>query len=212
MKPAKSPKVTTAQLAEQVQATKEELATLRSELQRGLRFCHVAATHNQGAIRDTQATLNGLGHVLAEKQALIPADVQQARDAYANAAPPAAVRVRIGLDTDKYSDAALPAEIDCAARLPLCHAACCRLHFVLGTQDLDEGVVKWDYGVPYVVRQDANGWCTHLSADRECGVHEQRPLACRRYDCRDNPDIWIDFERRIPNPKIERLPDVRPAD
>jgi hypothetical protein len=32
-------------------------------------------------------------------------------------------------------------------------------------------------------------------------VYAQRPGACRAYDCRHDPRVWIDFEARIPAPR-----------
>lgn len=79
---------------------------------------------------------------------------------------------------DKYD---IPADklpkIDCEARLPLCGAACCSMRFALSTQDLDEGVVRWEYGQPYLIRHDnAVGRCVHQDPDDfHCGVYEKRP-------------------------------------
>lgn len=210
---ASTPARTEALAAELDAATSElrdlraEFAKLRAEIERGLRFTHVMMTRNQAAVRDAAATLNGLGHVLAASGQIDTERVQQARDDYARAEPRPTFRARVGPDIDKYSEKAGTVTIDCAARLPLCKAACCRLGFVLGTQDLDEAIVQWTYGDPYVIRRKPSGWCTHLGSDCACTVHAQRPLACRTYDCSNNPDIWIDFDRRVPNPAVGELPE-----
>lgn len=107
--------------------------------------------------------------------------------------------------TDKYTVSG-PA-IDCASRTHLCKAACCRLDFALSRQDLAEGVVRWDVHRPYRIRRKADGSCQHSDpATKACGVHAQRPLVCRRYDCRQDARIWEDFEKRIPNGKLAALP------
>jgi hypothetical protein len=54
------------------------------------------------------------------------------------------------------------AEIDCENRLPLCKASCCRLPFALSKEDVQEGIVKWDLGQPYINARDDQGYCTHL--------------------------------------------------
>ena len=193
-------------LTAQLQRTQQKLAALTTQVERGLRFCHVVATNNQGALHETKAALNALGHVLTRQGKIAPNEVFEASKAYASTTAPSSHRVHLGLDVDKYSEQAAPVEIDCEARWSLCRAACCRLGYALGTQDLDEGVIKWNYGTPYAIKREADGWCTHLQSGCKCGVREQRPLSCRRYDCSSNPDIWIDFSQRIINPKVADLP------
>ena len=81
--------------------------------------------------------------------------------------------------------------------LPICQARCCKLSFPLSTQDLDEGVIRWDYGEPYLIRQRASdGYCVHNGAG-SCTVHAQRPMICRTYTCKDDKRIWADFDARI---------------
>lgn len=204
----KPARLTTRQLQDELTETRKEVARLRAELERGLRFAHVLAANNQVVARDNAATLNGLGDTLARAGQVDPNAVIQARDRYNAASPAPRYRVRAGLQIDKYSPEAAPVVIDCEARRPLCRSACCRLGYVLSVQDLEEGDVRWDYGDPYVIKRTPSGWCCHLQESRECGVFARRPLSCRRYDCRGNADIWIDFERRIPNPQVKDLPPI----
>ena len=79
---------------------------------------------------------------------------------------------------------------------------CCKLTVALSSADLDEGVIRWDYGQPYMIRQRASdGFCVHNDpATHGCTVHAQRPLVCRKYDCRDDARVWIDYDKRIPAP------------
>jgi len=104
---------------------------------------------------------------------------------------------------DKYDMADHTVEIDCAARVHLCHAACCRLRFALSEQDVHEAVVRWDIERPYLNAQTAEGSCVHhRSSDGGCGVYEHRPAVCRGYDCRTDKRIWLDFDARVPNPDL----------
>ncbi len=103
---------------------------------------------------------------------------------------------------DKYN-APNVTVIDCQSRLHLCRAACCKMQFPLSRQDIEERLIQWDLGRPYVIAKDADGYCRHI--DRGglcCTVHGARPLPCRVYDCREDPRVWIDFEGRRINPKI----------
>lgn len=94
-------------------------------------------------------------------------------------------------------------EINCADRLHLCKASCCRLHFYLSEQDLREHVVRWEISQPYMIRRREDGYCTHNDeTTKGCTIHGQRPLVCRSYDCRQDKRIWEDFDAMIPNPTL----------
>jgi Fe-S-cluster containining protein len=104
---------------------------------------------------------------------------------------------------DKYAFE-YSAEIDCASRVHLCHAACCLLPFALSHQDVREGIVHWDFGQPYLIQQD-DGYCRHMErAACACTIYAHRPAPCRGFDCRRDQRIWLDFDQMIPNPDIQR--------
>lgn len=105
---------------------------------------------------------------------------------------------------DKYAlpDESLP-RIDCENRIPLCRGACCAMRFALSRQDVEEGVMRWDLGQPYVNRVGADGRCVHQDrATFGCTIYRHRPGVCRVYDCRKDARIWQDFEKRIINPHL----------
>ena|ERR1700733_4455687 len=106
--------------------------------------------------------------------------------------------VRLAQFRDKY---AVPsADIDCAARIPLCGARCCTFEVTLSAQDVAERSVPWDIHAPYVVPKQASGRCACMDDAGACTVYAARPGACRAYDCRNDPRVWIDFDARIPAP------------
>ncbi|MEZ4399905.1 MAG: YkgJ family cysteine cluster protein [Kofleriaceae bacterium] len=120
----------------------------------------------------------------------------------AAAAASSNARVLLGEPLDKYD---LPAPADggppCLELMPLCQARCCALAFPLTSQDLDEGVLRWDHGQPYVIRQGADRRCVHQDRDSyQCGCYAQRPATCRLFDCRADPRIWLDYAARVPAP------------
>ncbi len=85
----------------------------------------------------------------------------------------------------------------CLELLPICEARCCSFTFALSSQDLDEGVIRWDHGQPYLIRHEADGLCTHNDrAGHGCTVYQHRPAICRKFDCRNDPRVWISYERR----------------
>lgn len=96
------------------------------------------------------------------------------------------------------------AEIECKNHIHLCKAACCKLPFAFSKEDLQEGIVKWDFGQPYINARDKNGYCTHLKKSTyQCTVYEHRPIPCRGYDCRKDKRIWLDFESKVVDPRID---------
>ncbi|MEJ2853701.1 MULTISPECIES: YkgJ family cysteine cluster protein [unclassified Saccharothrix] len=114
--------------------------------------------------------------------------------------------VQLSEEADKYALETERVEIDCASRLPLCRAACCRLRFALSRQDVEEGAVQWEIARPYLNRQRADGYCVHTDERTlGCQVYDRRPGVCRRYDCRRDTRIWVDFDSRIPNPELAAL-------
>jgi Fe-S-cluster containining protein len=86
-------------------------------------------------------------------------------------------------------------EVDCAARLHVCNAVCCKLDFALSTAEVEAGVVKWDLGRPYLIRQESDGHCTHLNRNSGlCKLYSDRPGVCRKYNCAGDKRIWKNFE------------------
>lgn len=105
-------------------------------------------------------------------------------------------RVHLQVVTDKYSMEG--SDVDCDSLLSICRARCCSLHFPLSRQDLDEGHVRWQIDNPYMIRQESDGYCTHIDRpSKHCTVYQVRPAACRGFDCREDPRIWTDFEKKI---------------
>ncbi len=103
---------------------------------------------------------------------------------------------------DKYAFEA-DFEIDCAGRIELCRAACCKLAFFLSVQDLEEGVVRAHPEAPDRIAQDSAGVCVHLEKEQlRRTIYAARPLPCRAFDCREDRRIWIDFKRREINPAV----------
>ena len=98
--------------------------------------------------------------------------------------------IALGVDADE------PAEpVNCAERMHVCHAVCCRLSFALTGPEVDAGKVRWDLGFPYHIRHDDHGTCVHNDPDGGgCTVYADRPGVCRRYSCAHDSRIWTDFE------------------
>ncbi len=97
------------------------------------------------------------------------------------------------------------ADVDCQNKLPVCKAICCKFPFALSRQDVEEGIIRWEFGRPYLIAHDTDGYCVHL--DREtyrCKVREHRPVPCRGFDCKNNEKwkVWEDYDGNLINSKL----------
>lgn len=186
----------------------DDPAPTASDLLHGLVYTHQRANLNTIEAHRASARVEALVELLVDRGVLDRAEVEEHR---------AAAEERLRLDfvekgmavaiqehpTSKYEvDNAV--EIDCASRVHLCKAACCRLSFALSKEDVEESVVRWDLGRPYMIAQTADRRLVHLDrGTHACGVYAQRPVPCRTYDCRRDRRVWLDFERCIANPRLE---------
>ncbi len=170
------------------------------DIENGLRFLHIVDMETKARVADLSATVNAMLETLVGAGQL-PLETYEKRKrltmARENERAAGEVGVAVANIPDKYALADLP-QIDCAARLPLCKGRCCSFTFPLSVQDLDERVVRWNYGAPYKIAQREDGYCVHNEANGGCGVYVNRPGVCRTYDCRRDRRIWIDFDQRIP--------------
>jgi Fe-S-cluster containining protein len=179
----------------------EPPAPVEQGVSRGLRYLHVWTSLTREDAWKAMLGLSTLIDLLVAKGVITPEELEQQSSVTSPhvqegfAADPLAPL--LGDGPDKYGVAS-PA-IDCAARFHLCRARCCTLRFALTPQDLDEGIVRWEYARPYLIAQRPDGYCVHCHPDTgACGVYAHRPAPCRAYDCRGDKRIWQDFEAGIP--------------
>ena len=182
---------------------------LRDEVVEGLLYTHSRLSINTGKTLESAAFLYALIELLNEKGLLTIEELDERKQIVGQRLAEQFRQNGTGVllqdpEYDKYAFEG-EAKIDCASRIHLCRAACCRLPFALSKQDVREGIVHWDLGQPYVIAHDEDGYCHHLERGTcRCTVREQRPVPCRAYDCRSEKRIWLDFEDRIVNPDIDR--------
>jgi Fe-S-cluster containining protein len=167
----------------------------------GLRYLHLMEAQTKARVSELSANLNALIEVLIG-EGHVPLEAYEKRKRLAivreNERATSEAQIEVADMPDKYSLTDLP-NIDCASLLHLCKARCCSLTFALSVQDLDERVVRWNYGRPYQIAQREDGYCVHNEAGR-CSIYKNRPGICRSYDCRNDKRIWEDFDKRIPAP------------
>ena len=176
-------------------------------------FTHSALSRHAERINRVEAFVYGLADALLDNGQITE---ETLRDRTAAVAGELAERgetldggVRLRVDPEPPPPTAA---VDCAARLPICQAVCCRLSFPLSAPEVESGRVKWDLGMPYFARKDDTGTCVHLGEDKHCGVYENRPGVCHSYSCAHDERIWTDFDGMVLNQEWidQNLRPVRP--
>jgi Fe-S-cluster containining protein len=192
----------------------------RAELELALRAAHLAIAELREDLHALAAQVVALTEVVGEGGqateaglvAKVEARTGELRHELAVADERSTDRLMLGAATDKYAVSAEGGP-PCLELLPICGARCCSFEIPLSTQDLDEGLLRWDYARPYALAKrdggegDAggDGLCVHNRAGA-CGVYAQRPAICRSYDCRGDARVWIDYERRQLAPRPVQPP------
>jgi Fe-S-cluster containining protein len=86
--------------------------------------------------------------------------------------------------------------VNCEERLHVCKAVCCKFKFALEPAEIEGGIVKWDLGIPYQIRQRKDGYCTHMNNEKSCcSIYYDRPNVCRKFNCAYDERIWKDYEK-----------------
>jgi Fe-S-cluster containining protein len=190
---------------------KEAWREFRDETAQGLAYTHARANANTGKLLEIASFSYSVIELLAEKGIISVEEIDERKKVVADRLAEKFREAGMGVvrsepEADKYAFEG-EAVIDCENRVHLCRAACCRLEFALSRQDVEEGVVQWEFARPYMIKRAPDGYCTHLKRDDgcKCGVYEQRPVPCRAYDCREDKRIWADFEQKIPSPELAKL-------
>jgi Putative zinc- or iron-chelating domain len=174
----------------------------------GLIYAHDRANANTSELETAAATLAALVELLVARGVLSREDLDEARGRAVEE-----VRRRFkerGMavfrqdhQTSKYDFEGGPV-IDCASRVHLCKASCCKLRIGLSEEDIREGLLRWDTAAPYELAKKPDHSCVHLeSGSCRCSVYSYRPMPCRTYDCRKDSRIWTDFDAMVPNPAVE---------
>jgi Fe-S-cluster containining protein len=172
----------------------DQLDELERQMERASLFTHTALTDQATRANESDALLNGLVDVLIKGGVVNAEQLRSAVEAVRHeaAATGQAANAGVTIRVDGESRPGVP--VDCEARLPICHAACCRLRFALSAEEIEAGVMRWDLGRPYINRQSADGYCAHCDGTTHaCHIYDDRPTVCRHYSCADDPRIWTDF-------------------
>jgi hypothetical protein len=169
-----------------------------AELARGLRDTAGELASTAHEVARLRAVVDALLEVLAAREVLTPGHLrwfERQREHAPTGGPP--VRLRPPIDKHRVAGP----DIDCQRYLPLCQARCCSFAVALTAADVESGALRWELERPYLLRHDADGYCAHLDrATGGCAIYDQRPAACREFDCREDRRVWDDFAAAAPAP------------
>ena len=176
----------------------DPLHRLERQVERASFYTHTAIGQNAIRLGDVEGFVFGLIDVLVAKRLVTLEEVETALEkvktemAEKDDYPSANVAMRV--DPESAEEApAVP--VNCAERMHICKAICCKLHFALSQEEIESGKVKWDLGQPYYIRQETNGFCTHNNRPTAgCSIYPDRPHICQTYSCANDERIWKDFE------------------
>ena len=175
----------------------------RADFTDAVRFVADAGMQRTLEAARIEALLRATVRVLVEMGTLdLPAFERNLLGAPAEPATPPRRRISLQMakPVDKHA-VATPADLDCAALMPVCQARCCMLTFPLTDEEVAGKRLAWSYGQPYHIAHGPDHRCVHQARPTgECTVYADRPAICRTYDCRTDSRVWLDFENRIPAP------------
>jgi Fe-S-cluster containining protein len=179
-------------------AQDDALNQLERQVERASLYTHTAIGQNALRLGDLEGFVFGLIDVLMAKELVtsqeVEAAIERVKAEMANNDDYPSARVAMRVDLQSQDDTAY-VPVNCAERMPICNAVCCKLHFALSQGEVESGKVKWDLGQPYYIRHETNGFCSHN--DRQtggCSIYADRPGVCRKYSCANDERIWKDFD------------------
>jgi hypothetical protein len=183
---------------------------INKDISSGLKYTHTRINANTSKNLEVASFLYALIELLNEKGVLTIDELDERKKQVAERLIRNFVESGLGLmyqdpEFDKYAFDK-EADVDCESRLDTCKAICCKLPFALSRQDVEEGIIRWEFGKPYLIAHGDDGYCVHLDRNTyKCTVREHRTVPCRGFDCRDNKQwhIWVDYEKKTLNSELE---------
>lgn len=181
------------------------LGQLEYQVERGSFFTHTALGRNSIRLGEVEAFAYGLIDVLLAKGIISSEEVKTAVERVRQEltsrgdVPGTGVALRMERQeesTESTESTEFSVKVDCAARMNICRAVCCKLDFALSKSEVESGKVKWDLGRPYFIRHAPNGYCVHNDCQTGgCKIYSDRPAVCRGYSCAGDRHIWNDYEK-----------------
>lgn len=187
----------------------EILSTMHNELSAGFLYTYTRLNANTTKTLEASSFLYALIELLDEKGVLSIEELDERKKQVAERLVQKFTESGLGLmyqdpEYDKYTFEH-EACIDCQSRLPICKAICCKFPFALSKQDVSEGVIRWEFGRPYLIAHNSDGYCVHLDRKTyQCTAYDHRPVPCRGFDCQSGEKwkVWLDYEQEVMNPEL----------
>lgn len=189
----------------------EAISEIHKDISSGLIYTHNRINANTAKNMETASFLYALIEILNEKGLITIEALDERKKQVAERLVKRFVESGLGLmyqdpEYDKYSFNQ-EADVDCLSCLGICKAVCCKLPFALSKQDVEEGIIRWEFGRPYLIAHGDDGYCVHLDRNTyKCTIRDHRTVPCRGFDCRDNKrwQVWVNYEKKILNPELEK--------
>lgn len=183
---------------------------LMKEIAEGLLYNHTRINANTVKTFESSSFLYALIEILDKKGLISIEELDERKKKVAQRLVRSFVESGIGLlyqdpEEDKYTFEH-EANVDCLSKLHICKSICCKFPFALSRQDVEEGIIRWEFGRPYLIAHNADGYCSHLDRKTyKCKERENRPVPCRGFDCKDNKkwQVWLDYDKKILNPELK---------
>ncbi len=185
------------------------LSEIHHELSAGFLYTHTRINNNTSKSLEVASFLYALIELLDEKGLISIEELDERKKQVAERLVKKFAESGIGLmyqdpEYDKYTFEH-ETQVDCQSRLPLCKAICCKFPYALSRQDVEEGVIRWEFGRPYLIAHDTDGYCVHLDRKTyKCTAYDHRPVPCQGFDCQENEkwQVWLNYEKNIINPEL----------
>lgn len=133
----------------------EIISKFHKDLSSGLLYTHTRINASSTKTLETASFLYALIELLNEKGILTIEELDERKKQIAARLVKKFVESGIGLlyqdpEYDKYTFEH-EADVDCQGKLSVCRAICCKFPFALSRQDVEEGIIRWEFGRPYLI-------------------------------------------------------------
>lgn len=153
-----------------------------NDIAKGLQYCHARINANTSKTMEASFSLYALIELLDEKGLLTIEKLDECKKQVAERLVQKFKESGMDLmfqdlEYDKYSFEH-ESHVDCLEQLPICKAICCKFPFALSKQDVEEGIISWNFGRSYLIAHDGEGWSLCASGSGDISMYHVGAQAC----------------------------------